>query len=170
MLAIFRALEEWRHFIEGAEHQVEIWTDHKNLEYLMTTKKLNWRQVHWLLLLAWFNFFMHHRPGKTMGKYNALSQRLDHGSWVKDNNSMILLTPDSFSIQALEGLEVLDEEKDILKEIQQETQSGSKEEVVVKAIKELMKSSTKSVKSSEWSLDNDILYHRGKIYIPNSNL
>ena len=29
MLAIIRALEEWRHFLEGAEHQVEIWTDHK---------------------------------------------------------------------------------------------------------------------------------------------
>jgi RNase H-like domain found in reverse transcriptase len=24
MLAIVRALEEWRHFVEGAEHQVEI--------------------------------------------------------------------------------------------------------------------------------------------------
>ena len=33
MLAIIRALEEWRHFLEGAEHQFKIWTDHKNLEY-----------------------------------------------------------------------------------------------------------------------------------------
>ena len=52
MLAIVRALEEWRHFVEGAEHQVEIWTDHKNLEYFMTAKKLNWRQACWSLLLA----------------------------------------------------------------------------------------------------------------------
>ena len=41
MLAIVRALEEWRHFVEGVEHQVKIWTDHKNLEYFMTAKKLN---------------------------------------------------------------------------------------------------------------------------------
>ena len=41
MLAIVRALEEWRHFLEGAEHQFEIWMDHKNLEYFMTAKKLN---------------------------------------------------------------------------------------------------------------------------------
>jgi hypothetical protein len=33
MLAIIRALEEWRHFLEGSQHPVEIWTDHKNLEY-----------------------------------------------------------------------------------------------------------------------------------------
>jgi hypothetical protein len=33
MLAIIRGLEEWRHYLEGARHSVEIWTDHKNLEY-----------------------------------------------------------------------------------------------------------------------------------------
>ena len=36
MLAIICALEEWRHFLEGAQYLVEIWTDHKNLEYFMT--------------------------------------------------------------------------------------------------------------------------------------
>ena len=73
MLAIVRALKEWRYFIEGAEHQVEIWTDHKNLEYFMSAKKLNWRQARWLLLLARFDFLLHHHPGKTMGKSDALS-------------------------------------------------------------------------------------------------
>jgi hypothetical protein len=33
MLAIIRGLEEWKHYLEGARHPVEIWTDHKNLEY-----------------------------------------------------------------------------------------------------------------------------------------
>jgi hypothetical protein len=33
MLAIVRGLEEWRHYLEDARHLVEIWTDHKNLEY-----------------------------------------------------------------------------------------------------------------------------------------
>ena len=98
MLAIVRALEEWRHFVEGAEHQVKIWTDHKNLEYFMTAKKLNQRQACWSLLLAQFDFVMHHRPSKTMGKSNALSQRSDHGSGVKDNDNMVLLTLDFSTI------------------------------------------------------------------------
>jgi len=170
MLAIVRALEEWRHFVEGAEHQVEIWTDHKNLEYFMTAKKLNRRQARWSLLLARFDFVMHHRPGKTMGKSDALSRRSDHGSGAKDNDNMVLLTPNFFAIRALEGLQVSGEEKDILKEIRRETETGNKEEVVVKAIKELMKSSTKSVKSAEWLLENGIVYHRGKIYVPDSDL
>ena len=41
MLAIIRALEEWRHFLEGAQLKFEIQTDHKNLEYFWTSKKLN---------------------------------------------------------------------------------------------------------------------------------
>ena len=72
MLAIVRALEEWRHFLEGIEHQFEIWTDHKNLEYFMSAKKLNQRQAKWSLLLARFDFLLHHRPGKTMGKSDEL--------------------------------------------------------------------------------------------------
>jgi len=73
MLAIIRTLEEWRHFLEGATHPVEIWTDHKNLEYFMTAKKLNRHQARWSLHLARFDFLLHYRPGRTMGKPDALS-------------------------------------------------------------------------------------------------
>jgi len=117
MLAIVRALEEWRHFVEGAEHHCEIWTDHKNLQYFMTAKKLNWRQARWSLLLARFNFIMHHRPGKSMGKTDALSHRSDHGTGSEDNDNMVLLTLNFFAVQALEGLEAAGEERGILKDI-----------------------------------------------------
>ena len=60
MLAIVQVLEEWRHFLEGTKNQFKIWTDHKNLKYFMTAKKLNWRQAQWSLLLARFNFLLHH--------------------------------------------------------------------------------------------------------------
>jgi hypothetical protein len=60
MLAIIRALDEWRHFLEGAPHKVEIWTGHKNLEYFMSAKKLNCQQARWSLTLARFDFVMHH--------------------------------------------------------------------------------------------------------------
>ena len=91
MLAIIRALKEWRHFLEGATHLVEIWTDHKNLEYFMTAKKLNHRQVRWSLHLARFNFLLHHRPGRTMGKPDALLRRADHGNGASDNKNIVLL-------------------------------------------------------------------------------
>jgi hypothetical protein len=37
MLAIIRGLEEWRHYLEGARHPVEILTNHKNLEVIHVT-------------------------------------------------------------------------------------------------------------------------------------
>ena len=46
MLAIICTLEEWRHFLKEATYPVEIWTNHKNLEYFMTAKKLNRRQAY----------------------------------------------------------------------------------------------------------------------------
>jgi hypothetical protein len=45
MLAIIRGLKEWRYYLEGAHHPVEIWTDHKNLKYFRVAQKLNLRQV-----------------------------------------------------------------------------------------------------------------------------
>jgi hypothetical protein len=73
MLAIIQALEEWRHYLEGARHPVEIWTDHKNLEYFRSAQKLNQRQARWSLYLSRFDFTLHHKPGCSMGKPDVLS-------------------------------------------------------------------------------------------------
>jgi len=41
MLAVIRCLETWRHYLEGEKLKFKIWTDHKNLQYFMTSQKLN---------------------------------------------------------------------------------------------------------------------------------
>ncbi|CDO76040.1 hypothetical protein BN946_scf184891.g3 [Trametes cinnabarina] len=41
LLAIIRALEAWRHYLDGALHPVEILSDHKNLTYFRSAQKLN---------------------------------------------------------------------------------------------------------------------------------
>jgi hypothetical protein len=56
LLAIIRAFEEWRGELEGAEYPIAVITDHRNLEYYMTTKKLTRRQARWAEFLAQFNF------------------------------------------------------------------------------------------------------------------
>ena len=168
MLAIVRALEEWRHFVEGAEHRCEIWMDHKNLEYFMTAKKLNCRQARWSPLLACFDFVMHHRPGKSMGKTDVLSRRADHGSGAGDNDNIVLLTPNLFTIRALEGLHIVGEERDIMREIQRGTRDGETEVQIGKVAVGLRNSKAKLVQSPEWSLMDGVLYFQGKIYIPNT--
>jgi len=41
MLGIIRVLEAWRHYLEGAKHEIDVWTDHQNLKYFKTARKLN---------------------------------------------------------------------------------------------------------------------------------
>jgi transposase InsO family protein len=166
MLAIIRAMEEWRHFLEGAEHKFDVWTDHKNLEYFRSAKKLNRRQARWSLFLARFDFTLQHKPGKSMGKPDALSRRADHGTSANDNSDITLLTPGLFAIRALEGLTVDGEEKNILRDIRKGTRDGDPEEAVAKVVKELKATNSRTVRSAEWTLTDGVLFFRGKIYVP----
>jgi len=52
MLAVMHMLEQWRHYLEGAKHPVQILTNHKNLEYFMTAQKLNHRQAQLIFKLS----------------------------------------------------------------------------------------------------------------------
>jgi len=133
MLAIIHALEEWRHFLEGATYLVEIWTDHKNLEYFMTAKKLNRRQARWSLYLARFDFLLHHRPRHAMGKPDALSRRADHGNGASNNENIVLLRLEFLAVHALEGVELTGMEQKILSNIRKENWNEDQEEPIAKA-------------------------------------
>jgi hypothetical protein len=167
MLAIIRGLEEWRHYLEGARHPVEIWTDHKNLEYLQVAQKLNRRQARWSLYLSCFDFTLHHKSGRSMGKPDALSRCADHGSGQGDNNNMTLLALELFCIHALAGVRLEGEERNILRQVQRSLQDGMQEESVVKAARELRKDKSRgTVKSAELSESDGLLMFRSTIYLP----
>src|SRR6202795_2271425 len=168
MLAIIRALEEWRHYLEGARQPFEIWTDHKNLEYFWTAQKLNRRQARWSLYLSRFNFTLHHKPGRSIGKPDALYRRADHGSGVADNADITLLGPELFQVRALEGVTVASEECSILHDVRKALVDGELDESVAKAAKELKQDQSRGlVRSAEWVETDGLLLFRGKIYVPN---
>ena len=41
LLAIVNAFKQWRVYLKGPKHEVQVYSDHKNLLYFMTTKVLN---------------------------------------------------------------------------------------------------------------------------------
>jgi len=166
MLAIICALEEWRHFLEGVTHPVEIWTNHKNLEYFMTAKKLNRRQARWSLHLARFDFLLHHCPECTMGKLDVLSRRADHGNRALDNENIVLLQLEFLVVCALEGVELTGVEQKILSDICKRNRNGDQEEPIAKAAREFRSSANEAVHSSEWSNIDGLLQFQGKIYVP----
>lgn len=74
MLAIVRCLEEWDAELRSVE-KFEIRSDHKNLEYFMTVRKLSERQMRWSLILSKYNFTISYLPGKQNNRADALSRR-----------------------------------------------------------------------------------------------
>ncbi len=78
LLAIKLALEEWRHYLEGARHQFIVYTDHKNLTFPRKPEMLSQRQIRWYEFLSRFDFKLIYRSGKKSGKPDLLSRRSDH--------------------------------------------------------------------------------------------
>ncbi|KAI2659925.1 Transposon Tf2-9 polyprotein [Labeo rohita] len=77
LLAVKLALEEWRHWLEGSGVPFMVWTDHKNLEYIRTAKRLNSRQARWALFFGRFDFTLSYRPGSKNVKPDSLSRIFD---------------------------------------------------------------------------------------------
>ena len=75
LLAIIRALNEWRHYIQGSPHTTTILSDHKNLTYYREARKLNRPQVRWSLYLSEFDVKLIHTPGHKMIQSDTLCGR-----------------------------------------------------------------------------------------------
>ena len=90
LLAVVEALREWRVYLEGSKHPVQIYTDHKNLLYWTTTKQLNRRQVRWAETLASYNFKINHVRGTENARADALSRRPDYLEGSKPEAASVL--------------------------------------------------------------------------------
>src|ERR687884_1036585 len=104
LLAIVDAFKVWRHYLAGAAHKIVIYTDHKNLEYFMTTKILNRRQARWAQELAAYNFKIVYRKGSSNGKTDALSRRSGYrpeGGGSDDENLRTVLKPEQIDLESI---------------------------------------------------------------------
>ena len=95
LLAIIDSLATWRYLCIGSPHPIIIFTDHNNLRYFMSSKRLNRRQARWSLFLADFNFELHVRPGPTQLVADPLSRQRKYqptkGDAVSVVNEQVLL-------------------------------------------------------------------------------
>lgn len=74
LLAIVRCLQEWESELRSVQDFTVI-TDHKNLKYFTTLRRLSERQMRWADFLSKFNFQITYRPGKLSTRPDALSRR-----------------------------------------------------------------------------------------------
>lgn len=74
LLAVVRCLETWDAELRSVK-SFQVITDHKNLEYFFTPRKLTERHVRWSLFLSRFNFQFRYRKGEENMRADALSRR-----------------------------------------------------------------------------------------------
>ena len=108
LLAIIRALEQWRAELEGLKSKIQIYTDHRALEYFMTKRQLTARQARWADILSRFNFQIIYQPGKQNMKADALTRRKeDHDSQRKvilESRNQALLRPNQLDPRIVEDM------------------------------------------------------------------
>ncbi|QRW18646.1 Retrotransposable element Tf2 protein [Rhizoctonia solani] len=114
LLAIIKALEEWRIFLEATNKPVQVFTDHCNLEYWMQARTFNQQHARWRVFLSDFNFEIHYCPGKQSGKPDALSRRLDYVDTPQEPE--VMLPSEVFANTSEEELEIVTEVRSKLRE------------------------------------------------------
>ena len=64
------SLKVWRHYLYGVH--VDVFTDHKSLQYVFTQKEFNLRQRRWIDFLRDYDMSVHYHPVKENVVENAL--------------------------------------------------------------------------------------------------
>ena len=122
LLAIVKCFENWRPELEFSDLPIQVFTDHRGLEYFYSKKTLTRRQARWAEKLFEFKFKVHYRDGKSNQKADALTRASD--SAPKDpeesrrkHQQQILLGPERLAVNVTdEQNEVQPEQPDIQSE------------------------------------------------------
>jgi hypothetical protein len=81
----------------GAQHTIEVKSDHKNLQYFREPQKVMGQQAHWIQFLQDFDYSLTHIPGHMNTIADLLSRRKDLNKGVNTEEPHILLPNTLFS-------------------------------------------------------------------------
>ena len=171
LLAIFEAYKIWRHYLEGSGRPIDTVTDHKNLEYFTSMKKLTQRQARWSEYLSQFNLKIRFRPGRLGMKPDALTRCWDvlpgGGDAATPTNVRPIFTEGQLTGQAAranEGTTLMRTWNPwaIIAEIAER----SINDPFAKHMREELRANPPP---EHWELHDNLLYFRGRTYVPNND-
>jgi len=129
----------------------------------MKAQKLNHRQARWSLYLSRFDFTLKHVAGKSMGRADSLSRRVDWAEGIeRDNENQVMLKKEWLEVRAMEQL-VEGPEEEIVKKIKE---ARDKDEEVIKAVEEMKKAGVKMLRNNEWQIEEGLVLKEGRVYVP----
>ncbi|KAF8697496.1 Reverse transcriptase (RNA-dependent DNA polymerase), partial [Rhizoctonia solani] len=159
LLAIIKALEEWRIFLEATDKPVQVFTDHRNLEYWMQARTFNRRHARWCIFLSDFNFEIHYRPGKQSGKPDALSRRADYVDSTQDPE--VMLPAKVFANMSEEELKIVTE---ICTKLREDPSLEPIIQFLTEDAENAPPSICKAYRDYDW--EEDLLWYQGKLVVP----
>jgi hypothetical protein len=164
MLAIIKAFREWRPELLGLQQQerFEVLSDHRALEYFMTTKALSARQVRWYEFIQEFYFILKYRPGKANVLADTLTRRKDEGARNLAHRNLTLLPADCLDEQIVTELAFMD------------LQEAVKDSNVIDRVLEANErfADTQEArdligrKDSKWHVEDHRLLFQDRLYVP----
>ena len=179
MLAIVQCFIEWRHYLEGARHQITVFTDHKNLEYFATSKVLNRRQARWAERLSPFDFKIIYRKGEQNGKADALSRRpeyrLGEGGSATHQPILNLFKPGQLQLNSTSTDPVIStatmkrliQTSHLADALLDRVRSAAKnDEKYLETIRVLLAGESKDKINKNLSTQDNLLWYDGRLFIP----
>ena len=161
LLAIIRALEEWRHYIQGSPHTMIVFSNHKNLTYFQEARKLNRRQARWSLYLSEFDVKLVHIAGTKIIQSDALSRQPDFTPKEDTDNKDIMMLPDALFVNLINT------------ELQERILNCEKlDSDAMEVLKILLEEGPMTIQNQllDWTVEcvegRQVLFYRGKNYIP----
>ena len=164
LLAIIRALLEWRHYLQGSPFPVTIYSDHKNLKYWQDPRKISPRQARWRLILEEYTYDIHNRPGSQMIQSDALSRRPDLCQ-DPDEPELVTMLPKEVFVSLINLIDT-DLQDKILS-------SDRNDEEANQALETLLQEGPTDMQQdlADWTLETKdgkrMLFYQGKAYVPN---
>jgi predicted aspartyl protease len=166
MLAIVRSFGHWRPELQGNAMQTKVYTDHKALEYFMTTKQLNSRQARWAELLADYSFIIMYRSGKENAKADILSRReqdLEPSADLKAYlRTKALLQPEQLDPQVRDTVEI----KALVRTIQEPPLLVERLLAANRTSESLQALRTQAAQGGDFSLADGLLLYQGRLVVP----
>ena len=104
-----------------------------------------------------------HVAGKSMGRADSLSRRVDWAEGVeRDNENQVMLKEEWLEVRAMEQL-IEGLEQEIVKKIKE---ARDKDEEVIKVVEEMKKAGVKTLRDEEWQIEEGLVLKERRVYIP----
>ena len=109
-----------------------------------------------------FDFALKHVAGKSMGRADSLSRRVDWAEGVeRDNENQVMLKEEWLEVRAIEQL-VEGPGEEIVKKINEARDKG---EEVIKAVEEMKKVGVKMLRNEEWQVEEGLVLKEERVYV-----